>query len=52
MNEDNTYGCDICGESFDWDDGIVWLTSSFGVCDECYSRLSQEEKERIYEEYE
>ena len=36
---DNTYGCDICGDRKDWDYGIVWITSSYGVCYECYKNL-------------
>ena len=42
-NDDNTYGCDKCGERFDWND-IIWITSSYGVCEECYGRMSVDEK--------
>ena len=48
---DNTYGCDMCGERKDWNTEINWITSSYGLCDECYYKLSEEiEKlEEIYE---
>jgi hypothetical protein len=36
--DDNTYGCDGCGERFDWDD-INWFTSSIGFCNKCYDLL-------------
>lgn len=52
MGRDNTYGCDICGERKDLNNGIHWITSSYGVCDECYNKLTAteiEELERIYE---
>ena len=45
-NDDNTYGCDKCGERFDWND-IIWTTSSYGVCEECYGRMSVDEKNEI-----
>jgi hypothetical protein len=51
-NMDNTYGCDICGDRKDWDYGIVWITSSYGVCYECYKKLSREDIEKIRKEYE
>lgn len=38
--EDNTYGCDICGRRFDWDDGITWVSSEVGVCHECYEKFA------------
>lgn len=47
-----TYSCDLCGERRDFDQGINWLTSSFGVCDQCYEKLSEEEKERLRAEHE
>lgn len=46
------YGCDICGERKDWDTEIHWITSSYGVCDECYDKLSKDDIARIEEEYE
>lgn len=49
---DNTYGCDICGERKDWDYGIVWITSSYGVCYECYEKLSREDIEYLRKKYE
>lgn len=47
-----TYGCDLCGERKNWDEEIVWLTSSFGVCGSCYEKLSEKEKERLILEHE
>lgn len=49
---DNTYGCDICGKRKDWDYGIVWITSSYGVCYECYKKLSREDIEYLRKKYE
>lgn len=49
---DNTYGCDICGERKDWDNEIHWITSSYGVCDGCYEKLSEEEIEQLEKIYE
>lgn len=40
MENDNTYGCAICGKRVDWDD-VIWFNSSDGVCDECYSKIPQ-----------
>lgn len=48
---DNAYGCDICGNRKDWDHGIVWITSSYGVCLECYEKLSRENIVKIRKEY-
>ena len=48
----NDYGCDICGKRKDWDKEIIWITSSYGICDECYDKLSKEELEKLYEKYE
>ena len=41
------YGCDICGEPKDWVDGMVWITSAFGVCEECYNSMTEAEKRKI-----
>lgn len=49
---DHTYGCDMCAERKDWDDEIIWITSSYGVCDECYAKLSEKELEQLREKYE
>ena len=43
------YRCDICGERYEWDD-IVWMTSSYGVCEHCYDTLTEHQKELIYKE--
>ena len=50
--KDNTYGCDKCGERKDGDKEIIWITSSYGICEECYKKLTEEEKEKIREKYE
>jgi hypothetical protein len=50
--ERETYGCDICGKRKDSDYGIVWITSSYGVCLECHEKLSEEDIEYIRKEYE
>ncbi len=44
---DNTYGCDKCGMRFDWDTEIIWITSAYGVCSECYDKMSTDEKNVI-----
>ena len=49
---DSTYGCDICGKRENWDYGIVWITSSYGVCPECYNKLSREDVEYLRKKYE
>jgi ribosome-binding protein aMBF1 (putative translation factor) len=49
---DNTYGCDICGERKDWDNEIIWITSSYGVCEKCYNALTNEDKDKIRKDYE
>lgn len=49
---DNTYGCDICGRRKDWDNEINWISSSYGLCDECYNKLSKEEIEELEKIYE
>ena len=49
---DNTYGCDICGERKDFDKEINWITSSYGLCDECYNKLNEEEIEKLEKIYE
>ena len=48
---DNTYGCDQCAKRKFWDD-IVWITSSYGLCPECHSKLSHEEMENLEKKYE
>lgn len=41
------YGCDICGKRRDWATEIIWITSSFGVCEDCYDIMTEEEKRKI-----
>lgn len=45
------YGCDLCGDRKSYNE-IIWLTSSYGLCEECESTLTTEEKERLQNEYE
>jgi len=49
---DNTYGCDICGEHKDYDEGIIWITSTYGVCEGCFNRLTNEDLDNIRQDYE
>jgi len=46
------YGCDICHERKHWDDEIIWLTSSYGLCEKCYDSISEEEREELRVKYE
>lgn len=46
------YGCDICYERKDFDNNIIWITSSYGLCEDCYSKLTNEEIEEIRIKYE
>lgn len=45
------YCCDECDETFNFND-VIWLTSSYGLCLECYNKLSEEEKKEIRNKYE
>ena len=47
--EEDFYGCDVCGLRFPWDD-INWLTSSYGVCEHCYAKLTPEQIKELSEE--
>ena len=49
---DYTYHCDICSSEKNWDTDIHWLTSSYGICDECYQSLSEEERDKLAKKYE
>lgn len=50
------YGCDgsnkKCKGSCDADSDIHWLTSSFGLCDVCYDKLSKRLPQSIWSECE
>lgn len=50
--KENTYGCDMCGGRKDFEKEIIWITSSYGLCEECYQKLTEEELKKIREEYE
>lgn len=52
LDDANTYGCDICGARKDYDEEIIWITSTYGVCEECYNTLTNEEKDKIRNDYE
>lgn len=52
LTSDNTYGCDICGARKDFGKEIVWITSSYGVCEECYNTLTNEDLDKIRKDYE
>ena len=49
---DKTYGCNGCGQRLDFDRDVIWVTSSCGLCEKCYNKLSEAELEKIREEYE
>ena len=51
-SEENTYGCDVCAERKDFNNEIIWITSSYGVCADCYDTLSEEELEELRKNYE
>ena len=42
-----TYGCDVCSERKNWDNEIIWLTSTYGVCEKCYDALPKDKIEEI-----
>lgn len=45
---DNTYGCDKCGKRVN-DNDVHWFEEcQVGLCDDCYDKLSSEEKEKLY----
>ena len=50
--DDNTYGCDMCGERKDYDKEIIWITSTYGVCEDCYNKLTNEDKDKIRNDFE
>ena len=52
LDDANTYGCDICGTRKDFDEEIIWITSTYGVCEECYNTLTNEDKDKIRNDYE
>ena len=42
-----TYECDICHDFFDYDSGIIWITPSYGVCEECRAKTSDDELDKL-----
>lgn len=45
--EKYTYCCNICGEEKDWDEEIIWLNSSFGVCEHCLNKIPEYIRQKI-----
>ena len=41
------YGCDGCGNRFDMDCEIVWISSSYGLCWDCYYKLTEDERNAL-----
>lgn len=52
LTKESTYGCDMCGERKKFEEEIIWITSSYGVCKKCYQSLNEEELEILRKEYE
>lgn len=46
----DTYLCRICGKEKDWESDTIWISSSFGVCSDCYDKIPEEIRERISED--
>lgn len=44
------YHCQKCGNPKDGDSKIVWLTSSYGVCFDCYFKHEHEWKNMAHTE--
>ena len=44
--EEDSYSCDICGKRHKWDD-IVWLSSSYGVCEDCVDKIPDDIRQKI-----
>lgn len=44
--EKETYHCDVCGKEIDWND-VLWVNSSFGVCDECLEKIPRAIHQKI-----
>lgn len=45
------YSCDDCGNRHLWDD-INWITSSYGLCENCREKLSEEDVLELEKKYE
>ena len=41
--------CHICGKDMPWDD-LIWINSSFGVCENCYDIIPEHINQNIEEE--
>ena len=40
--DNNTYGCERCGEPHDWD-ALIWISPQVGICEECYKKYATKE---------
>lgn len=49
--EKQDYRCDVCGGQQPWE-CIVWLTSSYRVCETCCGKMTEEEKAQAIEDFE
>jgi hypothetical protein len=45
--KNNLYGCDVCYKRFDQDNQITWITSSYGLCNDCYQNKSKKQLKQI-----
>lgn len=46
------YGCDICGARKDYDEEIIWITSTYGVCEDCFNKLTNDDLDKIRNDFE
>lgn len=42
-----TYSCDECHEQKNWDEEIIWITSTYGLCHKCHSTKTEKELEEL-----
>lgn len=45
----NKHCCNICGKELPWDN-LIWINSSFGVCEHCHGKIPQHINEKIQDE--
>ena len=48
-DDEDTYSCEICGRRHKWDD-LVWLNSSYGVCEHCDKKIPKEIRKKLLED--
>lgn len=47
------YGCDTCNKRLYNDDGnLIWVTTGFGLCTDCYNKFTRDELDLIEVAYE